>query len=105
VDRRILGFLGIGLLATLLVAGVASGFASSEPDGLERISIDEGFDETAEDHTLADLPLADYGVEGVEDERLGTGLAGIIGVAITLVATIGLLYGVRSLLARRTAPE
>ena len=105
MDRRITVFLGIGLAVTLLVAGIASGFASSEPDGLEKVAIEEGFDETAEDHALGDFPLADYGIEGVENERLGTGLAGIIGVVITLVVMVGLLYGVRAIMVRRSATE
>lgn len=95
MDKRLWWFLGIGLLVALLVAGVLSGFASGSPDGLERVSIDEGFDETAQDHTLADSPLADYSVAGVEDERLSTGLAGIIGVTITLALSGALFYGIR----------
>jgi len=95
MDKRLWWFLGIGLLVALLVAGVLSGFASGDPDGLERVSIDEGFDETAQDHTLAGSPLADYTVAGVEDERLSTGLAGIIGVAITLTLSGALFYGIR----------
>lgn len=95
MDRRFWWFVGIGLLVILLVAGILSGFAASDPDGLERVAIDEGFEETAEDHALADSPLADYAVEGVENERLSTGLAGVIGVAITLVVAGGLFYGIR----------
>ncbi|MCU0281209.1 MAG: PDGLE domain-containing protein [Acidimicrobiia bacterium] len=95
MDRRLWWFLGIGLLLALLVAGVVSGFASGDPDGLERVSIDEGFDEAAADHALADSPLADYAVEGVDDGRLSTGLAGIIGVAITLAVSGALFYGIR----------
>jgi hypothetical protein len=95
MDRRLWLFLGIGLLVALLIAGVVSGFASSDPDGLERVSIDEGFDEAAADHALADSPLADYAVEGVEDGRLSTGLAGIIGVAATLALSVSLFYGIR----------
>jgi len=95
VDKRLRWFLGIGLLAALLVAGVLSGFASGDPDGLERVSIDQGFDETAQDHALADSPLAGYAVEGVEDGRLSTGLAGVIGVALTLAISAGLFYGIR----------
>ena len=95
MDKPLWWFLGIGLLVALLVAGVLSGFASGDPDGLERVSIDEGFDETAQDHTLADSPLADYAVAGVEDERLSTGLAGIIGVTITLALSGALFYGIR----------
>jgi hypothetical protein len=95
MDRRLWWFLGFGLLVALVVAGVLSGFASGDPDGLERVSIDEGFDETAADHALADAPLADYAVEGVEDGRLSTGLAGVIGVLITLAVAGALFYGIR----------
>lgn len=94
MDRRMRLFLLGGLVVTVLVAAVVSGFASGEPDGLEKVSIDEGFEGAADDHALADSPLADYAVEGVDNERLSTGIAGVIGVAITLVVTIGLLYAV-----------
>jgi hypothetical protein len=105
MDRRYWWFLGAGLLVTLVVAGVLSGFASSEPDGLERVAIDKGFEETATDHALGDLPLADYGIEGIENERVGTGIAGIVGVTVTAVAVVGLLYGARVLIGRRAASE
>jgi hypothetical protein len=95
VDRRLWWFLGIGLLIVLAVAGVLSGFASGDPDGLERVSIDQGFDEAAADHAAADSPLAGYTVKGVEDGRLSTGLAGVIGVTITLAVSAGLFYGIR----------
>jgi len=105
MDRRLRWFLGIGLVVALIVAGVLSGFAAGDPDGLERVAIDEGFDETADDHALADSPLADYAVEGVEDERLSTGLAGVVGVAITLVVAGGLFYGIRLYGKARRAKE
>jgi len=105
MDRRLRWFLGIGLVVALIVAGVLSGFAADDPDGLERVAINGGFDETAEDHALADSPLADYAVEGVEDERLTTGLAGVVGVAITLVVAGGLFYGIRLYGKDRRAKE
>ena len=48
-------------------------------------------------------PLADYGVSGVEDARLSGGLAGVVGVLVTLLLAGGLARAVR----RRTgaAPE
>jgi len=102
MDRRTRLFLLGGLVVTILVAAVVSGFASSEPDGLEKVSIDEGFDATAEDHALGDFPLADYAVEGVDNDRLSTGIAGVIGVAATLAVTVGLLYGVTRFRGRRS---
>ena len=95
MDKRLWWFLGIGLLVALLVAGVLSGFASGSPDGLEKVSIDQGFDQVPQDHATAGSPLADYTVDGVEDGRLSTGLAGIIGVALTLTISTGLFYGIR----------
>jgi hypothetical protein len=103
MDKRTWMFLGIGLVATLLVAAFASGFASSDPDGLEKVAIDEGFAETAQDSAVGDSPLADYGVEGVDNERVGTGIAGVVGVAVTLVLTVALLYGARRLRSRKTS--
>jgi len=89
------GFLVAGLLVALLLAGVVSGFASSSPDGLEKVAQDKGFLKTAQDSALAEGPLADYAVRGVEDERLSTGLAGVIGVVITFAFGVGLFALVR----------
>ena len=105
MDRRLRWFLGVGSVLALIVAGVLSGFAASDPDGLERTAIDEGFDETVEEHALADSPLADYAVAGVEDERLSTGLAGVIGVALTALVAGGLFYGIRQYGRARRAKE
>ena len=105
MDRRSYWFLGAGLALALVIAGVVSGFASDDPDGLERVSIDQGFDGAAADHALADSPLADYSVEGVDDGRLSTGLAGLIGVAITLALSGALFYGIRRYGRARRAKE
>jgi cobalt/nickel transport protein len=53
-------FLGAGFLVSLFLAGVVSFYASSDPDGLEKVAEDIGFIETAEEHTYADGALADY---------------------------------------------
>lgn len=84
-----------GLGTSLLLAGVVSFYASAEPDGLEKVAADKGFDAKAEDHAAADSPLADYGVEGLTDARLAGGLAGVIGVGVTVVAGTGIFWAVR----------
>jgi cobalt/nickel transport protein len=76
-------FVVAGLLVAIGLALGVSGFASSSPDGLEKVAEDKGFLETAQDHLFADGPLADYAVKGVGNERLSTGLAGLIGVLVT----------------------
>lgn len=104
MDRRsLLLFVVGGLIVTVALAFFVSPLASSSPDGLERVSIDEGFADTAEEHALADAPLADYGVQGVEDEGLSTGLAGVIGVAITFGAGMILFGLLRMRRARRAS--
>ena len=85
----------VGLLVAVALAAVVSFYASSQPDGLEKVAGDEGFLASAEDHDLADSPLADYGVRGVDDDRLSVGLAGLAGVAVTLAVGGGLLWLVR----------
>lgn len=93
--KRLYAFLGLGLLVALVLAGIVSGFADSDPDGLEKVAADKGFLETAQDHAFADGPLADYSVKGVDDERLSTGLAGVIGVGITAAFGGGLFLLVK----------
>jgi cobalt/nickel transport protein len=88
-------FLIAGFVASLFLAGVVSFYASSNPDGLEKVAQDIGFIETAKEHTNADGALADYGVKGVENQRLSTGLAGVIGVVATGVISTGLFMLVR----------
>jgi cobalt/nickel transport protein len=90
-------FLIAGLLVTIGLALGVSGFAASSPDGLEKVAEDKGFLETARDHRFADGPLADYTVEGVGNERLSTGLSGLIGVLITFGVGLALFALLRAM--------
>ena len=88
-------FFAVALVVSLLVAGVASYYASSHPDGLEHVAEATGFIYSAEDSAAADGPLADYQVEGVEQDRLSGGLAGVIGVVVMLLLSTGLFWLIR----------
>jgi cobalt/nickel transport protein len=93
---------GVGLGICLVVAGVFSYYASSSPDGLEKVAKDNGFIGNAADSANAALPTADYAVAGVENERLSVGLAGVIGVIVIAVLAFGMFW----LLARgKKAPQ
>ncbi|HEU4526376.1 MAG TPA: PDGLE domain-containing protein [Actinomycetota bacterium] len=105
MDRKtLLLFIAGGLIVALGLAFFVSPLASSSPDGLERVAIDQGFAGTADEHAAADGPLADYGVKGVEDEGLSTGIAGVIGVAVTFGLGMILFGLLRAARARRTEP-
>jgi hypothetical protein len=82
----------VGFLVALGLAGGVSYYASNAPDGLTKVAADQGFD-GAQDHPLADSPVAGYEVRGVHDGRLSGGLAGVAGVLVTL-AIGGLLFRV-----------
>ena len=89
-----------GLLLALLLAGVGSYYASSAPDGLNRVAEDVGFAQAERESRAAGSPLAGYGTRGVDDERLSGALAGVTGVLVTLVVAGGAMRLVRG--RRRT---
>jgi cobalt/nickel transport system permease protein len=94
-----------GLAASLVLAGFVSFYASADPDGLEKVAADHGIDEKAEEHAVSDSPLADYGVKDVDDARLSGGLAGVIGVGVTVVAGSAVFWAVRRRRDADTSPS
>jgi hypothetical protein len=85
------------LVVALVLAGVVSHYADRSPDGLTKVSQDQGFDSTATTHGAEDGPFAGYGTSFVDDDRLGGGLAGVVGVLVVL----GLAGGLTLVLRRR----
>lgn len=93
-----------GLVTSLVLAGFVSFYASANPDGLEKVAHDHGIDKKAEEHASADSPLADYGVKDISDARLSGGLAGVIGVGVTVVAGSAVFWAVRRRRTRDVSP-
>ncbi|MEU9212012.1 energy-coupling factor ABC transporter permease [Streptomyces sp. NPDC048415] len=89
-----------GLVTSLVLAGFVSFYASASPDGLEKVAKDKGIDKRVEKHASQDSPLAGYGVKDISDARISGGLAGVIGVGVTVVAGSGVFWAVRR---RRTS--
>ena len=77
------------LVVALLIAGIGSFYASSHPDGLEYVAEQTGFLDSADEPRTADSPFADYGTSGVDNARLGGGLAGVVGVLTVLLLMSG----------------
>ncbi len=90
-------FIWIGLIAAFIVAGIFSPFASSSPDGLEKVGEDIGFIEWAQDNIISAL-IPDYLFPGVDHEGIATALAGIVGVLLTFL----LLYGLGKLMVPKS---
>lgn len=84
-------FIGLLLALAIGVGAAASPFASSNPDGLERVAEDQGFAETGTLHAIQeDAPVPDYAFPGVADERAATAVAGLAGTVGVFLVGAGL---------------
>lgn len=93
-------FLLTGLGIALLIAVFLSPFASQDPDGLDRVSQDQGFEDKAvEDPVAHKLPFYqifdEYALRGVP-EQVATPIAGLVGT----LATFGLAWAAGKALIR-----
>jgi cobalt/nickel transport system permease protein len=99
VERRGLELIGFGLVIAIGLAVFVSPFASTAPDGLDRVAKSLGF----RDHERADRviasPFPDYRLPGASSAGIGTALAGATGTV--------LVFGIGWMLARvlRTPPN
>jgi hypothetical protein len=98
-------FLAGGLLVALGLAMLVSGFASSEPDGLNKVAEDHGFAGNASQHLFENGPLAGYAVKGVNGDRVSTGLSGLIGVLVTFGVGLALFALLRTMRSDRDRSE
>lgn len=97
-------FVLLALVAALVVAVGVSQFAVDEPDGLERVAVDLGFDESGQEHPLSGSVFSDYATTGVASAPVSLALAGLAGTVLTLVVGAGLLLAIRDRRRGRTAP-
>jgi len=84
------------ILALALAVGLAvavSPFASSAPDGLERVATDHGFVDEQRQHVT---PAPGYAFPGIDDPKLATGMAGFAGTLLVF----GLGYGLAAVRRR-----
>ncbi len=96
-------FVSAGLLFALALALFVSPFASSKPDGLQRVAADEGFADTATNSATASGPLAGYAVDGDEGGR-STAVSGVVGILVTFgIGTA--LFGVLRVLREDDEPD
>ena len=87
----------MGLAVALAIALLLSPFASSWPDGLDRVAKDLGFFEKGEGAEVLKAPIPDYKFPGLDSEGFSTAISGTIGT----FAMFGIGFGVASLLRRK----
>ena len=78
-----------GLAAALFLAIFLSPFASSHPDGLEKVAEQKGFLERGEIEQVVKSPIPDYTWPNVKNEGMATALAGLAGTLIVFAAGYG----------------
>jgi hypothetical protein len=94
MSKRLFTILALALAVGLATA--ASPFASSHPDGLEKVAEEKQFiDEGRLAPLQEDSPIPDYAFPGVENERVATGLAGFVGCLGVFAIGYGLAYVLR----------
>ncbi|NUM48264.1 MAG: PDGLE domain-containing protein [Anaerolineales bacterium] len=91
------GWVVAGLAVALFVV-LLSPFASADPDGLERVAMDVGFIETAQDASYEILP--DYTIPFLGESGLSTIVAGVVGMLVVAILAWGIV-----LLTRRMANQ
>ncbi len=86
-----------GLIIALVLGVFISGFASSWPDGLEKVAEDKGFLEKTDAEPTFPSPIPDYAWPGIKNEKAATGLAGAAGTLLTF----GVMYGLAVLVKEK----
>lgn len=88
-------FLVIALFISAMIAGALSFYASSNPDGLEKVAADHALDVNAKDSATSDSPFADYGFAAIDDPRLSGAVSGLVGIGVVGLAGAGLYFWMR----------
>jgi hypothetical protein len=84
----------VGLAIAGVIAVLAAVFASGDPDGLDSVAINQGFEEVGKDTGFEILP--GYTIPGLDGSG-STIIAGIVGIVIVFL----LVFVLGRLLARR----
>jgi hypothetical protein len=86
----------LALAVAIGLAAAVSPYASSSPDGLEKVAEDKAFLDQGTRHAVQqESPVPDYAFPGVDDPRLATGLAGFAGTLLVSAAGYGIVVAAR----------
>ncbi|MBC7333588.1 MAG: PDGLE domain-containing protein [Actinobacteria bacterium] len=105
MEKRDIKFIVWMIVVSFVVALFLSPFASSYPDGLEKVAEKFGFIEKAEGAGVnLNFPIPDYLFPGIKNELWQTALAGFFGVLIVL-AIFGIFYGIYKITSQNKSRE
>jgi PDGLE domain len=91
-------FVVVALAVAVGLGTAVSPYASSSPDGLEKVAGEKRFLDEGKLHSIQDdSPIPDYAFPGIDNARVATGVAGFVGT----LAVFGLGYGLAYVLRRR----
>jgi cobalt/nickel transport protein len=91
MKRRLDGLVWIGLGVSLLLALFLSPFASSSPDGLEKVAEMKGFAGKGEGWKVWKYaPFSEYTIPWIKNEKVSTALSGLIGTFAIFFIVMGL---------------
>ena len=89
--KRLEGFIWMGLGISLLLALFLSPFASSSPEGLEKVAKMEGFTERGESWKFwKHAPLPDYANPWIKNRKVSTALSGLVGTLAIFLLAVGI---------------
>jgi cobalt/nickel transport system permease protein len=86
--RPVKAFIATSAAVIVLLAAAVSPFASSSPDGLEKVAAETGIAAGAK-QSATHSPLAGYGVAGIDDDKFATSVSGIIGTSVIVAFGLG----------------
>jgi hypothetical protein len=89
-------FVIVALAVAVGLATAVSPYASSSPDGLEKVAQKKAFLDDGKLHAIQkDAPIPDYAFPGIDNPRVATGVAGFVGVLFVFGFGSGLAYLLR----------
>jgi hypothetical protein len=93
-STRVLVILGLAIAVGLATA--VSPFASSSPDGLEKVAEQKAFLDDGQLRSVQnDSPIPGYAFPGIDNARVATGVAGFTGTLAVFALGYGLAYVAR----------
>jgi hypothetical protein len=105
MKRRVDGFMLVGLGICLLMALFISPFASSNPDGLEKVAETKGFASKGEEWKFwKHAPLADYEIARIKNKDVSTAISGLVGTLTIFLLALGIWKLIKKSSAKKVLP-